>query len=88
VALWCLEEASWCLEEDGDSGYGKGLRSNPVLRWKTDHGISSEPTALHRQFFNCRQSPDLSIIEDYWSYPKAHVRKRPHWTDELVDELA
>jgi len=54
VALWYLEEASWCLEEESDSGHSKGLRSNLVLRWKMDYRISLELTALYRQFFNYR----------------------------------
>jgi hypothetical protein len=88
VAQWCLETEPWVFEEDGDSGHGPGKKENPVSQWKEAHGISKDPSALHRQYFNCRHSPDFSIIEDVWQYPKQYVRTRPHWSDELVTELA
>jgi len=88
VSQWCREAGQWALEEDGDSGHGKGSDSNPVSKWKKAHGITSDPTTPFNCFFNCPRSPDFAPIEDAWSYPKGFVRRRPHWTDELVDELA
>ena len=88
VANWCLRDEQWCLEEDGDSGYGKPQNSSIVEKWKEDHGMTRDASGKHRYYFNCSQSPDLSIIEDTWQYPKQYVRLRPHWDDELVAELA
>lgn len=88
VSKWCLEDQPWTLEEDGDSGHGKGAKPSVVSRWKEAHGITKDSSGLHRYFFNCPQSPDLVPIEDCWSYPKLYVKKRPHWDNELVDELA
>lgn len=87
IAQWCLETNQWCLEEDNDSGHGLQGKDNLILRWKQAHGMSQNPSATHRWYANCPQSPDLAIIEDTWSYPKAYVRRRPHWDDELVDEM-
>ena len=88
VSTWCNDDKQWTLEEDGDSGHGKSQNDNPVEKWKRAHGLSRDPSALHRYYFNCPQSPDLTIIEDTWQYPKQYVRKKPHWDDELVLELA
>lgn len=41
----------------------------------------------HTAYFNHSHSPDLSIIEDVWSYPKIYVKKRPHWDDKIVAGL-
>jgi DNA-directed RNA polymerase subunit F len=49
--------------------------------------MSNDSSTKHTYYANCRSSPDFAIIEDTWQYPKNYVRKRPHWTDELVDEL-
>lgn len=87
VAEWCLENRPWCLEEDNDSGHGLRSRNNPVYRWKESHGMSTNSSTIHTYYANCRHSPDFAIIEDTWQYPKQYVRKRPHWNDELVDEL-
>jgi hypothetical protein len=88
VSQWCLEDGLWCLEEDNDSGHGLRSKDNPVEKWKQAHGMSKSPSARFRYYPNCPQSPDFAIIEDVWQYPKQYVRKRPHWTDELVSELA
>ena len=88
VSQWCKEDGQWAMEEDGDPGHGKGLKSNPVSQWKEAHDISNNPSSRFRSFFNCPQSPDFAPIEDTWSYPKGFVRRRPHWTDPLVEELA
>ena len=64
VANWCLGDEQWCLEEDGDSGHGKPQNSSIVEKWKEDHGMTRDASSKHRYYFNCSQSPDLSIIED------------------------
>ena len=53
-----------------------------------DHGISEDPQSLHKYYYHCPRSPDLSIIKDAWQYPKRYVKKKPHWDDELIRELA
>jgi hypothetical protein len=77
----------WCLEEDGDSGYGTGNNST-AWQFKQFLGLSEEPGALHSVYQNCGSSPDFSIIQDSWSYPKSFVKKSPHWDATVVDELA
>ena len=64
ISDWCKEDDSWALEEDNDSSYGNNENNNVVKRWKKAHGLSRDPSARHRYYFNCPQSPDLSIIED------------------------
>ena len=88
VSGWCKSQEQWTLKEDGDSGYGKSQNDNPVEKWKRAHRLSKDLLASHSYYFNCLQSPDLTIIEDTWQYPKQYVRKKPHWDDELVFELA
>jgi hypothetical protein len=78
----------WSLEEDGDLGQGNQLKGNPVIKWKKDYRMSQEPQSNHSWFFNCPQSPDLALIEECSSHPKQHVKKRPHWDDRLVKEMA
>lgn len=73
VSQWCLENTLWCLEEDSNSGYGKSQYLNVVSRWKEAHRISKDPSACHRYYFNCSQSPNLAVIKDTWSYPKGYA---------------
>ena len=77
----------WCLEEDGDSGYGTKDPLNKVEKFKIDLGILRAQEALHTTYYNHLQSPDLSPIEDIWSYPKIYLKKRPHWDNQTVAEL-
>lgn len=88
VAEWCLEKKPWCLEEDGDSGHGLIQNSNVVEKWKKAHSMSRDSSTIYNYYANCPQSPDFAVIEDLWQYPKQYVRKRPHWDDEVVAELA
>lgn len=67
------------LEEDGDSGHGPGQK-NPARTWKEEHGL--------RHFFNCPQSPDLSPIENAWLVVNEEIKKRPHWSEDELQELA
>ena len=70
------------LEEDGDSGHGRGptaKKNNPVARWKKDIGLET--------YFNCAESPDLAPIENCWQAPKAYVQKRPHYNEQSLMEL-
>lgn len=66
----------WILEEDGDSGHGGGIATNPVRRWKAEMGL--------KHYFNCLGSPDLAPIENLWQAPKQALRKIPHWDNESM----
>ena len=88
VAPWCKELGPWCLEEDNDSGHGTKNQTNRVARWFEARGVVKNGTGRFSRYANCPQSPDLAPIEDAWQYPKRYVKKRPHWTDEIVEELA
>ena len=87
VSKWCKESIKWCLEEDGDSGHRGQSKDNLVIQWKKANQMSQQPGALHSWYSNCPRSPDLTLIEEAWSYPKNYVKKRPHWDDQLVREL-
>jgi hypothetical protein len=82
------QEPRWVLEEDSDSGYGNQSKENDVLKWKRDHGMEKGSKTKCSWLTNCPQSPDLTLIEEAWSYPKGFVKKRPYWDDNLVRELA
>lgn len=87
VATWKDDPRRWCLEEDGDSGHGTTKPTNRVEKAKIGLGISREIGDHHTAYFNHSHSPDLSIVEDVWSYPKIYVKRRPHWDDEMVADL-
>ena len=70
VKPWIESGRQFVLEEDGDSGHGGGNKENIVKKWKRDHGLVS--------YFNCHDSPDLSIIENCWQPVKQHLYKYPH----------
>lgn len=58
VIKWVNRDDQFVLEEDGASGHGGGPRArknNPAAEWKKRHNIDA--------YFNCHDSPDLSIIE-------------------------
>lgn len=78
VKPWLDEKDNFVLKEDDDSGHGTGKR-NKVKTWKEKHGL--------KIYFNCPQSPDLSVIENCWQPAKQHVRKFPHWDDSSLREL-
>lgn len=78
VRPWLEDKQDFVLEEDGDSGHGTS-RKNPVRSWKEENGLES--------YFNCAQSPDLSVIENCWAIPKMYTRKYPHWDDDTLKEL-
>jgi hypothetical protein len=88
VRKWCKESIKWVLEEDSDSGHSNQSKENDVIKWKRDHGMAKGPQSIYSWFTNCPQSPDLALIEEAWSYPKQYIKKRPHWGDQLVRELA
>ena len=88
VVNWCKESSRWVLEEDGDSGHGNQSKDNPVIKWKEAHKLQKGSKTKNSWYTNCPQSPDLALIEEAWSYPKNFVKKRPHWDDNLVRELA
>ena len=70
------------LEEDGDSGYGRGpaaKKNNPVARWKKDHSPET--------YFNRAESPNFTPIENCWQAPKVHVQKRPYFDEQSLIEL-
>ena len=53
------------LEEDGDSGYGRGnntKKDNIVRRQKDENSL--------KHYFNYPSSPDLAPIENCWQIPK------------------
>ena len=51
--------------------------------------LQTETQARRISYAVCpRCHTDLALIEEGWSYPKDFVKKRPHWDDELVRELA
>lgn len=87
VLAWTKECAEWVLEKDGDLGHGKAQNNGPVERYKRSIGMS-RTEGPHRYYFNCQHSPDFAPIEDAWSYPKKFVKKQPHWTDAITEELA
>lgn len=55
------------------------LRKTPVRTWKEQNGLES--------YFNCAQSPELSVIEDCWAIPKIYTRKYSHWDDATLENL-
>lgn len=75
---WLEEKQDFVLEEDGDSGHSTSWK-NPVQSWKEENGLKS--------YFNCAQSPDLSLIENCWAIPKMYTQKYPHWDDNTLKEL-
>lgn len=38
-------------------------------------------------YFNCAQSPDLSVIEKCWVIPRMYTQKYPHWDDATLENL-
>ncbi|PQE29876.1 hmg box protein [Rutstroemia sp. NJR-2017a WRK4] len=77
VKEW-LKGPRFVLEEDGDSGHGTSMY-NIVRTWKKEHKLES--------YFNCSNSPDLSIIENCWQAPKQALYKTPHWDDITTKEV-
>ncbi|KAF3919989.1 hypothetical protein ABW20_dc0101063 [Dactylellina cionopaga] len=75
VKPWLEAGHDFVLEEDNDSGHGTGAKSE-AARWKQAHNLT--------HYFNCSQSPDLSIIENAWQVPKSCVRQSPHWDEETL----
>lgn len=71
--------AEWALEEDRDSGHGKG-KKNPVRAWKEAVGL--------KFYFNTTYSPDLAPIENAWMAPKAALAKVDAWDEETIWEVA
>jgi hypothetical protein len=70
------------LEEDNASGHGgepKARVNNLVAKWKKRHNVKT--------YFNCHNSPDLTIIETCWQPPKDYQRKRPYWDKQALNEL-
>ncbi|KZL63819.1 hmg box protein, partial [Colletotrichum incanum] len=64
VGSWIDNGEQFVLEEDGDSGHRPGGK-NIVKVWKEERGF--------KRYFNTPGSPDLSIIENCWKVPKAHI---------------
>ena len=59
VKKWIRQGGKFVLEEDGDSGYGRGptaKKNNPVARWKKDYGLET--------YFNYAESHDFTPIEN------------------------
>jgi hypothetical protein len=79
VLPWLKRGDNFILEEDNDSGHGPG-RSNPVRTWKNTYGLQT--------YFNCHDSPDLSVIENCWQPPKQYLKKFPHFDEQDTRELA
>jgi len=82
VIKWVNRGDDFVLEEDGASGHGGGPKArvnNPVAKWKKRHNVKT--------YFNCHNSPDLTIIETCWQPPKDCQRKRPHWDKQTLKEL-
>ena len=82
VKEWILRGDKFVLEEDGDSGHGRGStakRNNPVARWKKDNSLET--------YFNCAESPDFAPIENCWQAPKVYVQKRPYFDEQSLIEL-
>ena len=78
VKAWIMAGEDFVLQEDGDSGHGPG-KKKPVRTWKEQNGLES--------YFNCAQSPDLSVVENCWAIPKMYTRKYPHWDDATLENL-
>lgn len=79
VGRWLDEgDRDFILEEDNDSGHGRGPGDNIVKRWKDEVGL--------KYFFNPPYSPDLSPIENCWRKPNQYVYATAQFT-ETADEL-
>ncbi|KDN61748.1 hypothetical protein CSUB01_12427 [Colletotrichum sublineola] len=79
VGSWIDNGEQFVLEEDGDSGHGTGAK-NIVRVWKEERGL--------KRYFNTPGSPDLSIIENCWKIPKAHIAKYETWDEDALKNLA
>ncbi len=75
VKPWIENQARFVLEEDGDSGHGKG-KSNIIRSWKNENQLE--------HYFNCPLSPDLSPIENIRLVLKQEPKKYPHWDDQTT----
>lgn len=78
VKPWIMAGDDFVLEEDGDSDYGPSNK-NPVRTSKEQNGLES--------YFNCKQFPDLSVVENCWAIPKMYTCKFSHWDDATLENL-
>jgi len=70
VIKWVNRGDQFVLEEDGASGHGGGPRArknNPVAEWKKRHNVDT--------YFNCHDSPDLTMERDLLGTTKAFSTK-------------
>lgn len=62
IKPWLDRKEDFVLKEDDDSSHDTGKTRNKVKTWKAKHDL--------KHYFNCAQSPDLSIIENCWQSTK------------------
>lgn len=74
VITWLDAGEDFVLAEDNDSSHGLS-KSNIVRLWKERHGF--------RYYFNCAWLPDLAPIENFWQPARIHLRKYPHWDNNV-----
>lgn len=82
VRKWVERGDDFILEQDGAGGHGGGPKArwdNPVKVWFEEMGV--------KMFFNCHDSPDLTLVENCWQAPKDFCRKTPHWDVESLKEI-
>jgi hypothetical protein len=58
----------------------KPKQDNIVVKFKKQHNIVT--------YKNCAGSPDVTVIEAGWNWPKRKLRAFTHWTEESCRELA
>ena len=73
VKDWLASGKDFVLEEDRDSSHGTG-KSNKIRAWKDAHDL--------KYYFNCADSPDLSLIENCWGVLHRHIANTVVWDDE------
>ena len=71
VKDWLARDEDFVLEEDRDGGYGIDIGNNIVRTWKQQHGLL--------YYFNCSESPDLSVIENVFQSLKDRTKKQAVW---------
>ncbi|KAF1945309.1 hypothetical protein EJ02DRAFT_476471 [Clathrospora elynae] len=79
---WLERGDNFVLEEDNDSGHGRGdlKGGNIVKTWKENNKLE--------HYFNYSGSPDLAPIENCWRPPKQFLQHFPHWDEFEICNLA
>ena len=75
VKDWLQRDENFVLEEDRDTAHGTGAK-NIVRTWKQQHDVP--------YYFNCSESPDLTIIENVFQPLKERTKKQAVWDLETL----